>query len=70
MLSYKYRNHIYKFLEKYLFIFCAVADGWCIKYRSQNKIELKKNINEIVNKNFLDTNYFISYYKNKSKIIN
>ena len=56
-----YKDVIYKFLKKYIFIYKAAADGWRIKYHTKNKISFYNNINSIA-KPLLDTNFFESYY--------
>jgi hypothetical protein len=67
MFTQQYKEYVYKFLERYLFIYNAIADGWRVKYYDKNKIILYNNVNNI-NKDFLNTEYFISYYKNKTSI--
>lgn len=68
MITQEYKNNVYKFLERYLFIYNAAADGWIVIYHNKNNIELRNNINELVDKRLLDKDYFISYYKSKSYI--
>ncbi len=65
MFTNKYKEYIYKFLEKYLFIFNAIADGWRVKYKNKDQIVLCNNIDNIDNK-LLDTDFFISKYKSKT----
>jgi hypothetical protein len=67
MFTQQYKEYVYKFLERYLFIYNAIADGWRVKYYDKNKIILYNNVNNI-NKDFLNTEYFVSYYKNKTSI--
>jgi hypothetical protein len=67
MFTQRYREYVYKFLERYLFIYNAIADGWRVKYYNKNKIVLYNNVNDI-NKDLLNTEYFVSYYKNKTSI--
>lgn len=67
MFTNHYKDYVYKFLERYLFIFNAIADGWRVKYYNKNKIILYHNIDKI-NPNLLNTEYLISYYKKKSTL--
>jgi len=67
MFTREYKENVYKFLERYLFIYNAAADGWIVTYHNKNKIELRNNINE-TNPNLLDKNYFVSYYKSKCQL--
>ena len=67
MFTQQYKEYVYKFLERYLFIYNAIADGWRVKYYNKNKIVLYNNVNNI-NKDLLNTEYFVSYYKNKTSI--
>lgn len=67
MFTQQYKDYVYKFLERYLFIYNAIADGWRVKYYDKNKIILYHNIDKI-NPNFLNTDYLISYYKKKSTL--
>lgn len=67
MFTQQYKDYVYKFLERYLFIYNAIADGWRVKYYNKNKIILYNNIDKI-NPNFLNTDYLISYYKKKSTL--
>jgi hypothetical protein len=71
MIHPEYKKHIFKFLEKYLFIFKAAADGWRVKYHTKNNISLYNNINSIKkNKNdhLLEPHNFINYYRCKISI--
>lgn len=54
---------IYKFIQKYFFIYKAAADGWRIKYHTRNKISFYNNINSI-SKSLLNNKNFIKYYSN------
>jgi len=63
-MNIKIKEFIYKFLEKYIFIYKAAADGWIVKYSSRNKIEFSNNIKNIPPQLSESTN-FISYYNKK-----
>ena len=69
MFSKQYKDYVYKFLERYLFIYNAIADGWRVKYYNKNKIILYNNIDKI-NQNLLNKEFFISYYKKRSTLNN
>jgi len=57
-----YKQYILKFLQKYLFIFKTVSEGWTVKYKNKDNVIIYNNI-ENVDKKFLNVDNFISHYK-------
>lgn len=58
---------IYKFIQKYFFIYKAAADGWRIKYYTKNKIAFYNNINSI-SKPLINKKKFETYYTIKTPL--
>ena len=58
-----YKQYVLKFLQKYLFIFKTVSDGWTVRYKNKDNVIIYNNIKD-VDKKLLNSNNFIAHYKN------